>query len=297
MYGLIKRVLQCCLSMNVGMCCGLLFMVSTVMRERGDVAVKGELKTLMENGVFEKVMEEETKKEEEKEEEVKKEKEEKVEKKEEVKMEEVMEEEEEKMEEGDDEVMDLNESFFEDQDKKENEKEEKEEKKEESSEEEEEAKPEEEKKEEEKTPLSNRFFSPLIPSLPVRCSRPRLQQRQQNAVLRAVPSNPSLPPHCGQVRVSAAQRSARAVQWRPAAGLQQQGVPGQVRVGMARVCERQVQARETTRHRERARSRDDGAQVEEDAAVGVADSRELGGVFEAEGVGGGGGGRVLLQVL
>ena len=115
-YGLIKRVLQCCLSMNVGMCCGLLFMVSTVMRERGDVAVKGELKTLMENGVFEKVMEEE----------------------------------EEKMEEGDDEVMDLNESFFEDQDKKE---EAKEEKKEESSEEEEEAKPEE--KEEEKTPLSN----------------------------------------------------------------------------------------------------------------------------------------------
>ena len=55
-YGLIKRVLQCCLSMNVGMCCGLLFMVSTVMRERGDVAVKGELKTLMENGAFEKVM-------------------------------------------------------------------------------------------------------------------------------------------------------------------------------------------------------------------------------------------------
>lgn len=289
-YGLIKRVLQCCLSMNVGMCCGLLFMVSTVMRERGDVAVKGELKTLMENGVFEKVMEEETKKEEEKEKEVKKEKEEKkVEK--EVKKEEVMEEEEEKMEEGDDEVMDLNESFFEDQDKKE---EAKEEKKEESSEEEEEAKPEEEKKEEEKTPLSHRFFSPLIPSLPVRCSRPRLQQRQQNAILRAVPSNPSLPPHRGQVRVSAAQRSARAVQWRPAAGLQQQGVPGQVCVGVARVCERQVQARETTRHRERARSRDDGAQVEEDAAVGVADSRELGGVFEAEGIGGGGGGRVLL---
>lgn len=194
-YGLIKRVLQCCLSMNVGMCCGLLFMVSTVMRERGDVAVKGELKTLMENGAFEKVMEEETKKEEEKEE-VKKEKEEKkVEK--EVKEEEVMEEEEEKMEEGDDEVMDLNESFFEDQDKKKNEKEEKEEKKEESSEEEEEAKPEEEKKEEEKTPLSVLFFSPLIPSLPVRCSRPRLQQRQQNAILRAVPSNPSLPPHRG----------------------------------------------------------------------------------------------------
>ena len=293
-YGLIKRVLQCCLSMNVGMCCGLLFMVSTVMRERGDVAVKGELKTLMENGVFEKVMEEETKKEEEKEEEVKKEKEEKVEKKEEVKMEEVMEEEEEKMEEGDDEVMDLNESFFEDQDKKKKEEEAKEEEKEESSEEEEEAKPEEEKKEEEKTPLSHRFFSPLIPSLPVRCSRPRLQQRQQNAILRAVPSNPSLPPHRGQVRVSAAQRPARAVQWRPAAGLQQQGVPGQVCVGVARVCERQVQARETTRHRERARPRDDGAQVEEDAAVGVADSRELGGVFETEGVGGGGGGRVLL---
>lgn len=285
-YGLIKRVLQCCLSMNVGMCCGLLFMVSTVMRERGDVAVKGELKTLMENGAFEKVMEEETKKEEEKKEEVKKEKEEKVEKKEEVKEEEVMEEEEEKMEEGDDEVMDLNESFFEDQDKKE---EAKEEKKEESSEEEEEAKP-----EEEKTPLSVLFFSPLIPSLPVRCSRPRLQQRQQNAILRAVPSNSPLPPHRGQVRVSAAQRPARAVQWRPAAGLQQQGVPGQVRVGVARVCERQVQARETTRHRERARSRDDGAQVEEDAAVGVADSRELGGVFETEGIGGGGGGRVLL---
>lgn len=288
-YGLIKRVLQCCLSMNVGMCCGLLFMVSTVMRERGDVAVKGELKTLMENGVFEKVMEEETKKEEEKKEEVKEKEEKKVEK--EVKKEEVMEEEEEKMEEGDDEVMDLNESFFEDQDKKENEKA-KEEKKEESSEEEEEAKPEE--KEEEKTPLSVLFFSPLIPSLPVRCSRPRLQQRQQNAILRAVPSNPSLPPHRGQVRVSAAQRSARAVQWRPAAGLQQQGVPGQVRVGVARVCERQVQAREATRHRERARSRDDGAQVEKDAAVGVADSRELGGVFETEGIGGGGGGRVLL---
>ena len=163
-YGLIKRVLQCCLSMNVGMCCGLLFMVSTVMHERGDVAVKGELKTLMENGVFEKVMEEETKKEEEKEEEVK-EKKEKVEKKEEVKEED--EEEEEKMEEGDDEVMDLNESFFEDQDKK-KEEEAKEEEKEESSEEEEEAKPEE--KEEEKTPLSILFFSPLIPSLPVRCS-------------------------------------------------------------------------------------------------------------------------------
>ena len=292
-YGLIKRVLQCCLSMNVGMCCGLLFMVSTVMRERGDVAVKGELKTLMENGVFEKVMKEETKKEEEKKEEVKEKEEKKVEK--EVKKEEVMEEEEEKMEEGDDEVMDLNESFFEDQDKKKKEEEAKEEEKEESSEEEEEAKPEE--KEEEKTPLSILFFSPLIPSLPVRCSRPRLQQCQQNAILRAIPSNPSLPPHCGQVRVSAAQRPARAVQWRPAAGLQQQGVPGQVRVGVARVCERQVQAREATRHRERARSRDDGAQVEKDAAVGVADSRELGGVFEAEGIGGGGGGRVLLQVL
>ena len=150
-YGLIKRVLQCCLSMNVGMCCGLLFMVSTVMRERGDVVVKGELKTLMENGVFEKVMEEETKKEEEKKEEVKEKEEKEVEK--EVKKEEVMEEEEEKMEEGDDEVMDLNESFFEDQDKKKKEEEAKEEEKEESNEEEEEAKPEE--KEEEKTPLSN----------------------------------------------------------------------------------------------------------------------------------------------
>ena len=56
-YGLIKRILQCCLTMNVGMCCGLLFMVSTVMRERGDVVVKGELKTLLEQKAFEKRLE------------------------------------------------------------------------------------------------------------------------------------------------------------------------------------------------------------------------------------------------
>ena len=143
-YGLIKRVLQCCLMMNVGMCCGLLFMVSTVLRERNDVVVKGDLKTLIKNGAFEKAMEKEEVKDE-----VKEEK--KPEKKEEVKEE--KEEEEKKPteameEEGDDEVMDLNEAFFDEQEPKD-----KEEEKEESSEEEEvPAVPEEAK--DDKTPLS-----------------------------------------------------------------------------------------------------------------------------------------------
>ena len=143
-YGLIKRILQCCLTMNVGMCCGLLFMVSTVMRERGDVVVKGELKTLLEQKAFEKRLEAEASEEvkEEKKEEVKEEeeKEEEKEKKEE------KEESEEENESDNDEVKDLDASFFEDDKKIEEVKEE--------PEEEEEKEGEEEEEKEEATPLS-----------------------------------------------------------------------------------------------------------------------------------------------
>lgn len=52
MYGLMKRILQCCLMMNVPMACGLLFLLSTVLRERSEIRINPQLKELMEKGAF-----------------------------------------------------------------------------------------------------------------------------------------------------------------------------------------------------------------------------------------------------
>ena len=47
--------------MNAAMSCGLLFLVSSVLKERGDVKIGGELKKLMENGSFDGLVTEEVK--------------------------------------------------------------------------------------------------------------------------------------------------------------------------------------------------------------------------------------------
>ena len=160
LFGLMKRVLQCCLMMNAAMSCGLLFLVSSVLKERGDVKINGELKELMENGSFDGLVTEEVK------EIVKKVKKEEKKKEEEVKEEEeeVKEEEVKEEDEGDDEVADLDEDFFEqeeEEEKEEEEKEEDEEEDEEEEEEEEEEKEEEEQQQEETKQETNELIPPV----------------------------------------------------------------------------------------------------------------------------------------
>ena len=111
--GLLKRVLQCALMMPAAMACGLLFMVSTVMKERDDLALGPRLHSMLVNHSFDNLCPEEVKEEigneHEKKEESEKEKEESEEEKEESEEEEVKD-----LDESDD-VKDLDESFFSDQ--------------------------------------------------------------------------------------------------------------------------------------------------------------------------------------
>ena len=103
--GLLKRVLQCALMMPAAMACGLLFMVSTVMREREDLALGPRLHSMLVDHSFDNLCPEEVKEEVEN-------KQEKEEKSEEEK-EESEKEEEKEIDESDD-VKDLDESFFSD---------------------------------------------------------------------------------------------------------------------------------------------------------------------------------------
>lgn len=59
--GLLKRILQCALMMPASMACGLLFMVSTVMHERDDLALGPRLHSMIANHVFDDICAEQVK--------------------------------------------------------------------------------------------------------------------------------------------------------------------------------------------------------------------------------------------
>ena len=112
---LIKRVLQCAMMMPASMACGLLFMVSTVMKERESLQMSPTLNNLLKENAFEKMavgeMMEEEKEEDKKKKGDKKKKEDKEEK-----MEEEDKDDEDEEDDDEDEVKDLDDSFFDEKD-------------------------------------------------------------------------------------------------------------------------------------------------------------------------------------